>query len=131
MDEQLLQEAAALEQYTNQLEQNREYLARQISELEEFSQYLSELIKSTEKSMLASIGKGVYLKSDIIERELFVEVGAGVIVKKTPAQLQSVISGQLVRLRETHSDLATQIGFYAQKLNEIMQLFNESNTHKH
>lgn len=144
MDQKMLQEAAALQQYTTQLEEQYELMMRQIAELEQFTEYLkvfeskkdnstSRILESGLKfssvlknqkpmvlDMYANVGKGVYLKSERKSENFLVEVSSGILVEKTPAELKEVIEEQLNRLKESHVSLTTEIGFYAQRLQDIM-----------
>ncbi len=133
MDQELLQQAAQLEQYTRQLEEHDEFLTRQIAELEQFRASVLAFVRSKETRMLAPLGKGVYCKTDIADRKLFVEVGAGVLVKKTPEALAGVIENQLQKLKASQVQLTAQIGLCAQKLQEMMQELEQQHQaeHKH
>src|SRR3989338_5046015 len=125
MDQALLQEAARLEQFARELEEHDEFLTRQISELEQFQMSMKSFMASTDKRMLVPLGKGVYCKTDLVERKLFVEVGANIIVRKTPEDLSSVINDQLQRLKSSQVQLTSQIGLCTQKLQEIMQVLEK------
>jgi len=125
MDQQLLMEASQLEKYTSELEQHEEYIAQQITELTQFAEQLHEISKSSEKKLLSSIGKRVYLQTEVTDKKLFVEVGAGVIVRKTPEELHEVIVEQLAQLRESQKKITTQRSFYTQKLHELMHMLEQ------
>ncbi len=125
MDQALLQEAARLEQFARELEEHDEFLTRQISELEQFQMSMKSFMASSEKRILAPLGKGVYCKTDIVERKLFVEVGANIIVRKTSEDLSAVIDAQLERLKVSQVHLTAQIGLCTQKLQELMQILEK------
>ena len=125
MDQALLQEAAHLEQFARELEEHDEFLTRQISELEQFQTSIKSFVASNEKRMLAPLGKGVYCKIDLVDRKLFVEVGANIIVRKTPEDLSSVIDDQIQRLKSSQVQLTSQIGLCTQKLQELMQVLEK------
>ncbi len=133
MDQQLLQQAGKLEQYTRELEEHDEFLTRQIAELAQFQSSMKSFTSSTETRMLAPLGKGVYCKTDLADRKLFVEVGAGVLVRKTPEALSEVIEDQLNKLKASQVQLTAQIGLCAQKLQEMMQELERQHQaeHKH
>ena len=131
MDQTLLQEAARLEQFTRELEEHDEFLTRQIAELGQFQTSMQSMIKSKETRMLAPLGKGVYCKADIADRNLFVEVGAGVLVKKTPEALSDVIDNQLEQLKASQVHLTAQIGLCTQKLQEVMHELEKQHQAEH
>lgn len=129
MDQQLLMEASQLEKYSNELEQHEAYLAQHINELMQFSEQLEILNQTNETSMLASIGKRVYLKTEVVDKSLFVEVGAGVVVRKTPEELATVITEQLTQLRASHEQLKLQLAFSTEKLQQIMAVLEQQHQH--
>lgn len=87
-------------QRLKEIEESLEIIERQIAELDKFSNDLNLLEKSEEKEILAPLGKGVYIKSEIKSKEVVVDVGAGVFVKKNISQTKEIISNQLEKLRK-------------------------------
>ncbi|MBX4212618.1 prefoldin subunit alpha [Candidatus Pacearchaeota archaeon] len=120
MDQELILKASFLEQHAKESEQNLEMVRQQIAQLTEFLEHISSLADSSDKEMLASLGKGVYVKSSLAEKKLFVEVGAGVIVRKTPEETKKVIESQITRLNEVRVQLSSQVDFYTHNLQELI-----------
>ena len=120
-----------LEQYTRQLEEHDALLAQQVAELEQFHAHLTLFSKEQPKRILASLGKGVYIKSDIVEPLLFVEVGANVIVRKSAPEVAAVVRDQSEKLRASQLKLTAQIGFCAQRLQELMAELEKQHQHEH
>ncbi|RMD67112.1 prefoldin subunit alpha [Candidatus Pacearchaeota archaeon] len=123
MREEIFQSMVELQQAAEQTEQNIAFVQEQISDLQEFLQALDALKKSKEKEMLAPLGRGVYLKATRADDEkLFVEVGAGVVVRKTPDEAKEVIRSQLRKLREAKIQLNIQLENIIGRLQELMQI---------
>ena len=121
MSHELIHEAQELEKYTAELEEHIKFLESQIQELDQFAERLTILnLNFINNCFNSSIGKGVYLPAELKDNNLLVEVGAGVIVKKTPLELKDVVIEQISKLQESKISLISQIGFYAQKIQEIM-----------
>lgn len=125
MNQALLQEAAQFEQYTAQLEEHDSFLQKQIAELEQFKAAMSSFAASNEWRFLAPLGKGVYCKAELTEQKLFVEVGSGILVRKTPDALLEVIDEQLQALQASQIKLTTQIGRCAEKLQGLMAVLEQ------
>tara|TARA_Y100000034_G_C6883625_1_gene405361 strand:+ start:609 stop:992 length:384 start_codon:yes stop_codon:yes gene_type:complete len=89
----------------------------QISELGRFKEVLDNFESSGEKEVLASIGKGVFVKSEMKEKDFFVDVGAGVFVKKSLENTKEVLEGQTKRLQE----MKVQLNSEMERLNSEMQ----------
>ena len=122
MDKQeVLMRAQSIQQEYQQVNENLNYISNQIDELETFKESLSTFIKSESNEMLASIGRGVYAKSELKEKKLFVEIGAGIIIRKNPEQVKDIIESQVSKLKSIKANLRGRI----EVLNsEMMSLVN-------
>jgi len=120
VDPQLMIKASQLEKKSKEIETDLQFVDNQILELEEFSKNLDFLSKSKEKEVLASLTKGVYVKANLSDNDLLVDVGGGVIIKKTAAETRKIIEEQLKKLREARVQLAAQYEAYNQGLFEIL-----------
>ncbi len=126
MNEELIWKASFLEQQCGELQNNLEIIEKQILELGTFKLNIEFFSKSNETKMLSSVGKGVYVKTDLLDKKLFVEVGAGVIVKKTSAQIEKIITDQIQRLSEARGPLAARLKDYNQTLKDILSEIEKS-----
>ena len=121
MKEQQIILASQLEKKHQELEQSLQLADTQIQELEQFKDNLGFLIKSKEKEILSSLGKGVFLKSKIQDKEkLFVEVGSNVIVKKTPEETKKIVENQIRRLNEANLQIVAQLEVCHKQLQNLM-----------
>ena len=113
--------ASFLERQSHELEQYLEFIDSQISELEIFNENLGVLSKSEEKEILSSLGKGVFVKGNMNEKKLFVEVGSGVVLRKTPEETQETISLQIKRLKELRIQGLSQLDSTRSQLSDIIE----------
>ncbi len=115
-------EIARVEQIARQLEVNLQLIENEIAELEEFKNNLNFLINSKELGILSSIGKRVFVKTKIEDKDkLFIEVGAGVVVKKSPKDALKIIEKQISRLKEAGLQIASQLESYRGQLEEFLR----------
>lgn len=121
MEQELLQKAMQLRQGSEEAEQQLNFIVQQISELEKFRTDLEELDKSKEKEIVASLGRGVFMKADKKDEKLFVEVGAGIMVRKTPAEARAVIEGQLRKFQEARVHLNQQLQDFALEFQKMLK----------
>lgn len=121
VDQNLLMKASQLHQQSEEFDNQMSFINQQILELNEFAKTLNALLASEEKEMLSSVGKGVYLKTSLISKELFVEVGSGVVVKKTPQQTLEVIKQQIEKFNEMKSQIQSQNELILRELRDAMQ----------
>jgi len=121
MEQETIMHAAAIEEEAQGLEENLQLVMTQIAELENFKESLEFLGKSREKEILSSLGKRVYMKSKIEDREkLFVEVGAGVVVRKTPEDTIGIVKEQILRLQEARVQISAMLEIYQKELENFM-----------
>lgn len=121
MDEEILQRAMILQQQSQEAEKQLAFVDEQIVELEEFGKNLGFMEASKEKEVLASLGKGVFVKSDIKDKKLFVDVGAGVLVRKTASEAGKVIEGQLAKFREARVQIAERLEDFREELGFMIE----------
>jgi prefoldin alpha subunit len=121
MDQQLIVRAAQMQGQAEQLEQNIQMIDSQVSELQEFSLGLDSLEKTESKEMFSLMGKGVYLKTSLEEKNIFVDVGSGIILKKTPGETKEVIEEQIGKLKQARVGLLGQLDMYKTEIAQIVQ----------
>ena len=102
-------QANALQRQAQEMQEHLNLVDQQITELDEFKETLGALKDTKEKEAIISLGKGVHIKSGLTDEKLFVEVGAGVVVRKTPEETEEVIQDQLLKLREMRIQFTVQI----------------------
>jgi prefoldin alpha subunit len=117
----ILQKAMILREESEESEKQLEFVQQQITELDEFSKTLEELEKNTEKEMLAPIGKGVYAKAIRKDEKLFVEVGAGVMVRKTPDEARKIIEEQIKKFTQTRVQLTAQLEKFREEFGKMLK----------
>lgn len=122
MEQKRIVDIASVEIEARRLEENLQLVDNQILELEEFRKSFEFLIKSKNNEILASLGRGVFIKSEIKDKEkLFVEVGAGVVVMKTPEETLEIVKEQISRLQEARIQIASQLKVYSKQLQEFLE----------
>lgn len=100
-----------------ELEETLNIIEQQLMELEQFKGHLKEINESKNNEILSSLGKGVFMKSEIKDKKLFVEVGSETFVRKTPDEAVETIEEQTKKLDEIKNELSSQIN----NLNRDMQ----------
>jgi len=120
MNQELLLQASLLEKESQQIQQNLQLIDREVIELEQLTANLKNLAETKQKEILSGIGKGLYLKTNLLEKDLFVQVGSGIIVKKTPQEASKILESQIKALIEARTQILSQLSINNQKLNEII-----------
>ena len=110
--QELMFKASLIERHLQDLAEKIDYVSQQLAELEEFDKNLKFLKNVKGKDVFSSVGKGVYSRSSCTDDSLFVNVGAGVIVKKTPEETSEIIKSQIKNFHEAKNTLMTQLEVY-------------------
>ena len=97
-------------------EQHIENLRQQLSAIEESLVYLESLnlglndIKDSKgKEILASIGKGIFVKAQLLSEELILDVGGKNFVKKDIPETKKIIEEQIKKLQEIKKELEEKL----------------------
>ena len=110
------------EQKSQELLQRALQLKEQIKELTDFNSNLEVLGENEEREMLANIGRGVHMKvSQEKDEKLFVEVGAGVVVKKTPEEATKIVEKQIQKFQEAKLHLTSQLHEHAEEFRKMLK----------
>lgn len=107
--EELLIKLSLLEQQANEIAQKIEAVDNQISELESLRLSLIKIEKSQGKEMLAPLGRGIFLRTEIKDEKLFVNVGSRILVKKSFKESAEIIEKQINEIGYVKSHLLRNI----------------------
>jgi len=128
MNQEKIMAIAEIERVARELEENLQLIEMQIEELGAFNKSLKFIAESKDKEMLSSIGKRVYIKTAIEDKKkLFIDVGAGVVVKKTPEETIEIVKEQILRLQEARLQISSQLEIYRGKLQEFIEEIKREN----
>ncbi|MBS3076795.1 prefoldin subunit alpha [Candidatus Pacearchaeota archaeon] len=120
--QELLQRALQLKEQSEEIERQLEFVSEQIKELTDFNSNLEVLGENEEREMLANIGRGVHMKvSQEKDEKLFVEVGAGVVVKKTPEEATKIVEKQIQKFQEAKLHLTSQLHEHAEEFRKMLK----------
>jgi prefoldin alpha subunit len=99
-----------LEQEANKLQEQFQLVEQQIQEFEILRLSLEKLDETEEKAILANLGRGIYFKTELKDKNLFVNVGNGIVLRKTPQETVEIIEKQINQLQNLRQNLEKQIG---------------------
>ena len=117
-----------IENQARQFEDNLQLIDNQIHELEEFTKNLDFIVKSKEREMLSSLGRRVYMKTKIEDKnKLFVDIGAGVVLRKTPEEAKDIVNEQISRLQDFRKQIASQLELYYKELEDFIRSIKKEN----
>ena len=122
-----------LGQEAEKLEQHMQVIEQQISELGSVKESIEGIItkldsksqsknnKEIDREILANLGKGIFVKADVKNEDLFINVGKEVIVRKKPNEAIKIIDEQLVKLVNGKEEIISRISELQGNMQAIMQ----------
>lgn len=118
--QQLFMKARFLQEHSKEIEQSIEFINNQVTELQNLSETLSALDESKNNNFLAYFGKGIYANAEMKDKDLFVEVGSGVVVKKSPVKTKEVIVEQIAKFNDMKNHFLSQLEGINEELQNLM-----------
>ena len=120
-------ELQLMEQQMKQLQENAKVLDSQLAELIGVIQSLEDFKSVENKTRLwVPISNGIFTKAELIDnRELMVNVGADVVVKKSAEETKSLIAGQMDEIKKVQQKVVEELQRIAVKAMEIEKELNK------
>lgn len=120
-DQELIMKLSMLQQRSEQIEEQINLINQNIAQLEALNNTLLNIDKSKNKEMLAPLGKGIFVESEIKNKDLFVNVGSNTIVKRTPKQTAELIEKQINEMKQMKMNFADQLEQTALELQKLVE----------
>jgi prefoldin alpha subunit len=120
MEQELMLKASFIEKQSNELSDNIEYLNRQIGEMNEFAKDIKFLSDAKSNEAFSSLGKGIFMKTLFQEKDLFVEIGSGIVVRKTAEETRKIIEDKIRELFNLKTRLVAQLELYDNLLRQTI-----------
>jgi len=98
-----------LQQEAERIGQENENAVRQILELQELKNNLEFFQNSKNENAFVSFGKGIFTEACIKNKELLVNIGSNVAVKKSIPETIKLIDEQIKKLEQVKNELAKHL----------------------
>ncbi|HJX49956.1 MAG TPA: prefoldin subunit alpha [Candidatus Nanoarchaeia archaeon] len=103
--QEILFKLSMYEQQMNNIGQQLQAIEKAIVDVSSINFGLDELKGKTGEEILASIGKGIFIKAKLVSEELIVDIGGKNLVEKSIPETQKIIKEQLKKLEEIKREL--------------------------
>lgn len=110
-----------LNQEISKIDEQTKIIEEQEKEFSSVKESLKNLEKNPHAEILASLGKGIFIKTKVSEKELHVNVGREILVKKNIAETISIIEEQLEKLKNHKENLTIRVADIQQELRGILE----------
>lgn len=129
MDAQKMMQVQLLENEAEKLNQQIQVIEAQMLDLEAIKSSLEGIESSKDKSILASIGKGIFIEAELKSKNLLVNVGRETFIKKTPSQAIDIINEQSAKLTQGKKDFSARIIEIQNSIRELAEQLQKENHH--
>lgn len=111
-----------LEQEARQFEQQIMYIEQQIMELRLLALHLDEIKKAKPKSeILASVGRNIFIKTELASKELYVDIGAKTVVKKEIDETKKIIENDISQLERARDNIKKEFEMIINEISRVMR----------
>ncbi len=121
MDQETLMRASFMERQAQEIEQHLQFIEAQLTELENIKSAIRNLNSSKQKSTISTLANGIYLKTSLEDKNLLVDVGSGVVIKKSPEETIKIIENQIEKLQQAHLQLSAQRESFHNQLQSLIE----------
>lgn len=128
MDEALIAQLQQLHVEAGALEDRIRFIDEQLRELDVFRETLTRLGNLPDNTVLSTLGKGVFVKAQPLEHSLFVDVGAGVFLKRSPETVAKTVQEQKNKLLEMRTESLEELQDIQEKLASYLQKYKSAET---
>ncbi len=107
--QELMFKLSMFEQQIQQLHQQLQLVEKNIVDLNSLDFGMDELRGSVGKEVLAQLGRGIFVKTNMTSEELIVDVGNKNFVKKSITDTKKLIKEQIEKLHQIEEELKDKI----------------------
>jgi len=119
-NEELIIKLGMLEQKAGQIEQQVKIIDENLIELDKLKNDLDELKGSKGREIMASIGRGIFVKGKLESEELLVDIGGKSFVKKNVEDTKKMVQAQLEKLTDVRVKLFDELNSLNQQLQDAI-----------
>ena len=127
-NQELIFKLSMFEQQIQQINQQVQAVEEGIIELRSLKNGLGEIKNSNGKEIMASIGKGIFIKAKIISDELNVDIGEKNFVKKSVSETQEIIESQIRKLEGVRIELDENLETLGNEAKKIIEEAEKENS---
>ncbi len=129
--QQLAVQFQMFEQQIRMIQEQMQAVEQAILELGGLNLGLDELIGKKDNEIMASIGRGIYAKAQLLSEELLVDIGNKNFVKKSIPETKKILQGQIKKLEKVREDLNEEMEKINVELTNVFMAHQNMQEHEH
>jgi len=105
-----LMKISMIQQEAEKLQEKLGMIEQQIQEMTGIQAGIEELkTKKVGEEMLSSMGKGIFIKTELKDKNFIINAGNGVMIKKTAEQTCNILKDQIKKLAEGKEEIGRRM----------------------
>lgn len=129
MDTEYLMKMQMIEQEASKLDQQIQTMDQQIQELIAIKASIDAISNTNEKEILASLGKGIFIKAEIKGQDLMVNTGKDIFIRKTHKETMDIIDSQIKKLETGKEQFTNNIMELQGQMQVLMSYMQKESKH--
>jgi len=112
MDEkqqEMMYQIQMFENQMQQLQQQLQMVEQGIGELDELSKGFDDLVGKKGEEILAQVGRGIFIKANLVSEDLIVDIGGKKFVNKSIPETKEMIDKQIKKLEDVREQLTASM----------------------
>lgn len=118
--QQMLQRLIMIQQQAEQIGKQMDAVEHGIKDLAELREGILALKGRKGQEVLANIGRGISIKTELKDESLFVDIGNKKIIKKTIPETAEIIDKQILELTKMHEDMKEHLEKMQEQADKIV-----------
>ncbi|MGA2130342.1 MAG: prefoldin subunit alpha [Candidatus Pacearchaeota archaeon] len=114
------------EQQMNQLQEQMEAVEKGINDLSSLNFSLDDIKNGVGKEVLSPLGKGIFVKANLVSDDLTVDIGQGNFVKKTIPEIKEIIKEQTKKLISVKKELDENLERINREMTKTLEEFRKA-----
>jgi len=120
-NEEYIMQLSMIQEEARKLEEQLNIINQQIREFDLLKESLDNIENVKSEKVLTSLGKGVFVESKIESKELLVNIGNNVVLKRSTKETKDIIDKQIRELEKIKIQIEQAIGDLDLELQRILE----------
>lgn len=122
--QELMYRLSIFEQQINQAQEQIEIIEKGIIELKNLDSGIEELKNSKGKEINAQVGRGIFVKAQLLSEELLVDIGNKTLVKKSIDETKKILKEQIEKLEIVRKQLENSLDEINKEMTHLIDGLN-------
>ena len=123
--QELIFRLGVFEQQIHQLQEQMDAVEKGVNDLGALGFGLDELKGSTGKEILSPLGRGIFVKANVVSEDLTVDIGGKNLVKRSITETKEIIEDQIKKLIAVKGELNENLERISEEMTRTLEEFQK------